>query len=179
MSESVLKISKLAGSANWDLWSIRMEAVLTEKGYLAIMVDPPNQEKEKDPDYIQQAAKATAYIRLALADGPLLQTRNIANPYYLWVALKNLYESKGFSSEFLICKELFNTRLQNTDNLEDYLAKIRRLIDDLKAKNIILPDRFIAAYILNNLTKDYENMVAIITQSIRSTSTINLEDLSA
>jgi hypothetical protein len=30
-----------------------MEAVLTEKGYLAIMVDPPNQEKEKDPDYIQ------------------------------------------------------------------------------------------------------------------------------
>ena len=156
-----------------------MEAVLTEKGYLAIMVEPPNQEKEKDPDYIQQAAKATAYIRLALADGPLLQTRNIANPYYLWVALKNLYESKGFSSEFLICKELFNTRLQNTDNLEDYLAKIRRLIDDLKAKNIILPDRFIAAYILNNLTKDYENMVAIITQSIRSTSTINLEDLSA
>jgi hypothetical protein len=78
MSESVLKISKLAGSANWDLWSIRMEAVLTEKGYLAIMVEPPNQEKEKDPDYIQQAAKATAYIRLALADGPLLQTRNIA-----------------------------------------------------------------------------------------------------
>ena len=52
MSESVLKISKLAGSANWDLWSIRMEAVLTEKGYLAIMVDPSNQEKEKDPDYI-------------------------------------------------------------------------------------------------------------------------------
>jgi hypothetical protein len=29
-----------------------MEAVLTEKGYLAIMVKLPNQEKEKDPDYI-------------------------------------------------------------------------------------------------------------------------------
>jgi hypothetical protein len=79
------------------------------------------------------------------------------------VALKNLYESKSFSSEFLICKELFNIRLQNTDNLENYLSKIRRLIDDLKAKNIILSDRFIAAYILNNLIKDYENMIAIIT----------------
>jgi hypothetical protein len=95
------------------------------------------------------------------------------------VALKNLYESKDFSSEFLICKELFNTRLQNTDNLENYLAKIRRLIDDLKVKNIILSDRFIAAYILNNLIKNYENIIAIIIQSIRFTSIINLEDLSA
>src|SRR5450759_2676830 len=179
MAESVLKISKLAGSSNWDLWSIRMQAVLTERGYLDIMIDPPNPEKEQDPEYIQKAAKAAAYIRLALADGPLLQTRNIANPFYLWGTLKNLYESKGFSSEFLICKELFNIKLSNTDNLEDYLANIRRLTDDLKAKNIILPDRFIAAYILNNLTKDYENTVAIITQSIRSNSTIDLEELSA
>jgi hypothetical protein len=29
-----------------------MEAVLTEKDYLAIMIEPSNQEKEKDPDYI-------------------------------------------------------------------------------------------------------------------------------
>jgi hypothetical protein len=29
-----------------------MKAVLTEKGYLAIMVDSSNQEKEKDSDYI-------------------------------------------------------------------------------------------------------------------------------
>jgi len=37
MSESVLKITKLQGSSNWDLWAIRMEAVLTEKGYYDVM----------------------------------------------------------------------------------------------------------------------------------------------
>lgn len=180
MADSILKIQKLAGSSNWDLWSIRMQAVLTEKGYLDIMINEPTVNNLADPQYISLTAKATAYIRLALADGPLLQTRSITNPYYLWGALKNLYETKGFSSEFLICKDLLNTKLSNTQSgIEDYLAKIKRLTDDLRAKNIILPDRFIAAYILNNLTKDYEGIVAIITQSIRSQNLINLEDISA
>jgi len=180
MSESVQKIQKLLGSSNRDLWSIRMQAVLTEKGYLDIMITPPTEEMELDLQYIEKSAKAAAYIRLALADGPLLQTRNITNPYYLWGALKNLYEIKGFSSEFLICKDLLNTKLSNfSGDIEAYLAKITRLIDDLTAKGIELPDRFIAAYILNNLTKDYENIVAIITQSIRFSRVINIEEISA
>ena len=72
MADAVLKIQKLAGSSNWDLWSIRMQAVLTEKGYLDIMINPPTAEKEANAEYIEKSARAAAYIRLALADGPLL-----------------------------------------------------------------------------------------------------------
>jgi len=52
MSESVLKIQKLAGSSNWDLWSIRMQAVLTEKGYLDIMINAPTDTDLINPHYI-------------------------------------------------------------------------------------------------------------------------------
>jgi predicted GNAT family N-acyltransferase len=80
MSESVLKIQKLQGSSNWELWAIRMEAVLTEKGYYDVMT-PTDYMETDDHSPEQQAAhierqsrgkKAIAYIRLALSDGPLL-----------------------------------------------------------------------------------------------------------
>ena len=72
--------------------------------------DGPAAQQAKQ-DWMARSKKAIAYIRLALADGPLLQTRNITDPCLLWGKLKTLYEPKGFSSDFLICKELFETTL--------------------------------------------------------------------
>jgi predicted GNAT family N-acyltransferase len=80
MSESVLKIQKLQVSSNWELWTIRMEVVLTEKGYYNVMT-PTDYMETDDYSSEQQAAhikrqsrgkKAIVYIRLALSDGPLL-----------------------------------------------------------------------------------------------------------
>jgi hypothetical protein len=107
-----------------------MEAVLTEKGYYDVMTPTDGMELD-NPTPEQHAAslkrqtrakKAIAYIRLALSDGPLLQTRNITDPYLLWSKLKALYELKGFSSEFLIYKELFETTLSRLGNfIKNYL----------------------------------------------------------
>jgi hypothetical protein len=171
MSESILKITRLNGSENYDIWAIRMEAVLTEKGYFSVMTDPENIEDERK-------AKALAYIRLSLADGPLLQIRNIRDPLQAWNALKNLYEPKGFSSEFLLCRELFQTTLKSYKSIESYLNKIKQLHDDLTARNLAIPNKVIAAWVLNGLTRDYESIVAMITQNIRSKNEdINLQEL--
>lgn len=51
--------------------------------------------------------------------------------------------------------------------MEAYLTKVKRLTDDLIARNLGIPKKVIAAYILNNLTPEYENAVAIISQSFR------------
>lgn len=155
-------IPKLEGSSNYDIWAIRMRALLTEKGYGKCLdpeiIDTPLEEQDK----------ATALIRLALKDGPLLQTKIEEDPLALWNRLKTLYEPKGFSSEFLICKELFRTTLANTGkNIESYLNKIKRLTDDLAARNLAIPNKVIAAYVLNNLTPEYEHTVAIISQAFR------------
>lgn len=165
---TVLRIPKLIGSENWEIWSIRMEAVLTEKGYYEIMTS-------EEPNNLTQSKKALAYIRLALADGPLLQTRNIDDPRKVWTALKQLYEPKGFSSEFLLCKQLFETTLSRSKNIESYLNQIRRLTDDLSAKNLTIPNKVIAAWTLNNLTPDFENTVAMISQSFRNNDTIDID----
>ena len=123
-------------------------------------------------------AKALAYIRLSLADGPLLQIRNIRDPLEAWNALKALYEPKGFSSEFLLCRELFQTTLKSYKSIESYLNKIKQLHDDLIARNLAIPNKVIAAWVLNGLTSDYDSIVAMITQNIRSKNEdINLQEL--
>jgi hypothetical protein len=181
MSDSNLKIEKLTGSSNWDIWAIRMEAVLIEKGYYDVMTTDPNSASVLDiaddarRQYTSLSLKATAQIRLSLGNGPLIQTKAITNPYLLWATLKRLYESKGFSSEFLICKELFNLKLGKSSNLEAYLAKIRQLTDELASRDLTIPKKVIIAYTLNNLTSDFENTVAIISQGIRESSNENIE----
>jgi hypothetical protein len=87
MSESVLKIIKLQGSLNWDLWAIRIKAVLTEKGYYDVMTLTEGMKldnltpEQQTASFERQnrAKKAITYIRLALSHGSLLQTRNITD----------------------------------------------------------------------------------------------------
>ena len=70
----------------------------------------------------QTMEKAKAYIRLHLNNGPLLQIRNVKKPRDLWLKLEALYKLKGFSLEFLLCKELFNiTFINYGKSVEKYL----------------------------------------------------------
>lgn len=131
------------------------------------------------PEQVLLAKKAISIIRLSLGDGPLLQTKTITSPTILWNELKILYKPKGFSSEFLICRELFSTHLAHIPNkdMESYLNKITRLVNDLKARDIAIPNQVIGALILSNLTKEYDYIVAIITASLRQQTNIDISQI--
>jgi hypothetical protein len=180
----ITKLPKLQGSPNYDLWSIRVEAILIEKDYIDVMqasISDSNAESlqisnEQYNLLVNKSKKACALLRLTLGDGPLLQTRHIADSAILWNSLKNLYSQQGFSSEFITCKELINTTLQsNKENMEAYLHNIKRIINTLESSNLVLPKKFIIALVLNNLSKEYDYVVAIITQTIRSTNELNID----
>lgn len=183
MSENVFKIPKLLGSKNWDIWSLRMSSLLTEKGYEDVCSESTKEansrlNEQEQADRKSLANKAIAYIRLGLDDGPLLQTKNETDLCDLWAKLRSLYESKGFSSEFLLIKQLMSTTLANSKgNLESYLQTIKRILNDLSARGIELPNNFVAAFILGNLSQDYDYIVAIITQTIRQSKLVDIDSI--
>jgi len=186
-TNSSYKLAKLQGYKDWDIWRIRIRAVLAEKDYISAIrpkkdfpknttrdiIDSYNEEREK------VSIKATALIRLNLGDSPLIQTKNIEenDAEGLFNRLETLYAPKGFSSEFLIAKELFNTTLEKEKTIENYLTKIRSLTDDLALRNKAIPIEIIAAYTLNNLTRDYNYIIAAINQQLRLEEEIDLDDL--
>ncbi len=158
------QIAKLQGNFNYETWALRVESYLTrEAQHKAVLLDPP----EIDQDLNN---KALANIRLLLEDGPLLQVQYITTAKGAWEALKNLYSPKGFTSEFLICREFFEATLTKYPSMEEYLNKVKQLSDQLKAKKLELPRQVIIAWVLNNLTDSYDGFVANITQSLRNDS---------
>jgi hypothetical protein len=144
MSDSIFKINKLKGSINHDLWVIRIEALLTREGYLDVITSDITALTFEEHKLLEEKAlKATSFIRLSLEDGPLLQTRFISNPVILWNTLKNLYEAKGFSSEFVLSKDFINTTLSSfKGNLELYINSFKRTISSLESKKIYSPNKF-------------------------------------
>ena len=170
-SERVI-MPKLKGTSNYEVWALRTDAFLIKEGLKeAIITERPNLE-----DSIND--KALANIRLLVEDGPLLQIRHINTALEAWESFQNLYSLKGFTSEFLICREFFNTTLDKHSSMEEYLNKVKQLSDQLKAKKLELPKQVIIAWVLNNLTDDYESIVSNITQSLRNNiDAFNLESL--
>ena len=173
MSSKILSlVTRLSGQANYDIWCLRMEAVLTEKGLAATIESDGVFTSEEDK-------KGLSLIRLALDDGPILHIRECKTAAETWVSLQKLYAPRGFSSSILISKELFQTDLESCNHsMEDYLNTVKRLTNELKARSIIMPDELILGWVLNNLTSDYDSFTTNIIQSYRTDSTkINLENL--
>src|SRR3984957_3234463 len=106
MSDKIL-ICKLIGQSNYKVWSLWVQSLLIYRLLSGAIEEGASPKPEVDQ-------KALANIRLIIEDGPLLQIQYSTTALEAWKLLKNLYSPKGFSSEFLICKELFEPPYQNT-----------------------------------------------------------------
>ena len=173
---SELKVPKLKGSANYDVWEIQISALLTEKG-LVPMTDDAEERRIWYQSNVDKSYRALAIIRLHLENGPLINTKHCLSSEALIHCLQTLYKPKGFSSDFILCKELFTTTLARARTVENYLSRIRRLVEDLQARDLTIPNKVIAAYILSNLTNEYDHVVSVISQSYRSETDVDLDIL--
>ena len=158
MSEDrAIKILKLIGSSNYELWAIRIKAALIAKDLGSFLTRAEGAKSTKDD------AKALSYIQLAYADGPLMHISNFDNPTDAWNYLDRLYAPRGFSSEFILFKEFFGATLSSLGIVDNYLATIKRVSTNLKAKKLELPNKLIIAWTLHNLGPAYKAFVASIT----------------
>lgn len=170
--DETIKLPKLIGASNYELWAIRVKAALTAKRLVsALTTTTTDLEKE---------GKALSFIQLACEDSPLLHISTLTTAREAWSHLARLYAPTGFSSEFILFKEFFGATLSSLGTVENYLATIKRVTTSLSAKNLTLPNKLIIAWTLHNLGPEYEAFVASITQSYRAeTKDIDLDNLFA
>ena len=144
--DGAIKILKLINAANYELWAIWIKAVLIAKDISAFLTRADGVKFGKDD------AKALGYIQLACADGLLIYILNIDNPINAWKYLERLYTPRGSSLKFILFKEFFGATLDNLGKVEDYLITIKRVLTNLKAKNLELLNKLIIAWTLHNLS---------------------------
>ena len=164
------QIEPLFDEDNYELWSIRMKTLLSKKrirDYVTIKNYNSQLLVENDSttrNMFKDVERAASLILLNLYEGSLLQIQHIVNSYDIWIALKNLYNSKEFSSKFLLCRQLFEISLVNCDdNMKQYLNQIKRLNDQLITKKILIFEKVIYVWVLNNFFENYESLITTIT----------------
>ena len=142
-------IQSLKEAENYEMWSLRIRALLIGND-LVSHVTISNYDIETMVEGEQfvllsnEAEKTKSVILLNLVDESLVQIQHIEKSYDIWEALRNLYASKRFNNDFYFCKEFFNTTLEFCEGkMEDYINNLKRISDQLYAKNIKLFDKII------------------------------------
>ena len=81
---SLFRFQRLKGSQNWEFWALRMEAYIIDKGYETalypvVLYDEKTGTELEYEIYLRdretKSPKASALIRLAVEDGPLIQLK--------------------------------------------------------------------------------------------------------
>lgn len=153
-------VPQLSGVKNYLYWSVKAMAFLIKEGVTGNNLDFQGLSAVNN-------RKATAYIQLMCEEGPLMHIKDKNTALETWETLKELYKPSGFTTEYLILKDFFNTTLEEYDTMEEYLNKVKQLTEDLKTNNINLPKQVIIAWVLNSLDENYEGFIQNITQSLR------------
>lgn len=164
-----LQIPQLKGSANYQIWSIQMRALLTDRDlHLSLLTTTTGRKNEK----------ALAVIQLYCEDGPLAHIQNIKDCQIAWQTLEELYSPKQSTTEFLLLNDFFNTSMDQFDTMEGYVNKIRALVNGLALTGYQLPSKLVISWVLNNLNKDHEALIQPIVRSMgRDAHSCNIESL--
>ena len=172
VSTKEIALPKLKGTSNYIIQSLKTSAHLTKEGCLDAILNGDVSKAKSE--------KALANIQLLCEDGPLLQIKHYTNAFAAWKALKELYNPRGFTSEYLLIKELFEATLDKYPSIEEYLNKVKEISDELKARSLELPKQVVIAWILYGLGDSYDGLVSNITQSLRrDPNAYNFESLAS
>lgn len=162
-SSGKIQIDQLTGSENYIDWALRIKAVLVKDDLLDPIIDEKPQNNSKN-------LKALAIIQLFCAKGPLLYIKACSTAYKAWFTLEELYNPKGFTTEFLTLKEFFDCKLENFQTMEEYIHQIKTLLDDLSSKNIEVASQIKISWILYNLGEEWKFFTQNIIQAFRKDS---------
>ena len=139
-----LRIKPLQDEADYDLWKIRIDAILRAQGLSDAMYteDASEMSAEEDRDGQKKREKASAIIVVSLGDKALRVVRNVtSNPAQMLTKLDERYNSKTTASKISKMAELVS--LQYSDRKEDIRTHIDRmdgLIEELKGMALAIDD---------------------------------------
>ena len=142
-------IQSLKKVENYEIWFIRVHVLLIENDLISYVTISNHDmkaviENQQLVLLFNENQKTKSIILLNLIDDSLIQIRHIQHSYNIWKTLRNLYVSKRFNNDFYLCKEFFNITLKFCENkIKVYINKIKRISDQLYAKNIQLFDKII------------------------------------
>lgn len=117
---------KLSGSDNYHLWKFSVKNVMDFQGLSNALVAAssltPDTARLTDTDKL---GRAKAKISLSVETHIYAYIASASSALEIWNILKNLYEDRGLSRRITLLRELISIRLEDAQNMNDYIGKIK------------------------------------------------------
>jgi transposase InsO family protein len=166
-----LRIAKL-NSTNYQTWKFKLELLLIKEDVWQVV-------SEDAPDTITQAwrtkdCKARATIGLLLEDSQLHLVRKETTARGMWQALKLYHEKSTLSNKVSLLRKLCALKLTETGNMEDHLAHMEDLIDQLSSLGETLAEQLTVALFLSSLPESYSTLITALETRPEADLTVHL-----
>lgn len=146
-------IEKLRGSENYHTWRFAIQNVLAYKGYSNCISDPV---RETDNSKL---VNCKAILSLSVDTHIYVHIQKFNTASDIWKALKNLYEDKGLTRKIGLLRSLISTRLEECDNMQQYVDNVVCYSNKLTGVGFSISDEWIAAILLAGLTHNFKPFI--------------------
>lgn len=157
MSTALPPIEKLRGRENYDSWKFAVKTYL-EHEELWDCVEGTETDAKK-------ITKAKSKIILLVEPINYVHIQNAADAKDVWNCLQKAFEDNGLTRRVGLLRTLITTRLEDSENVEDYVNKIVGTAHKLSNVGLIVSEEWVGTILLAGLSKEYEPMIMGIESS--------------
>lgn len=176
-SSAKFEIDKFNGRNDFNLWRLKMRALLVQQGLLKALKGvnalPTTLSDDEKEDILERAHSA---ILLCLADEVLREVADETTAPGLWLKLEKLYMTKSLTSRLYLKQRLYTLRMSEGTLVQNHIDEFNKLISDLRNMDVKIEDEDQALIMLCSLPHSFENFVDTM---LYGREAISLEDVKA
>ncbi|CAL1408658.1 unnamed protein product [Linum trigynum] len=174
MAAISMKIEKFTGRNNFNLWQIKMQALLKQQGLWAPLSGKSKKESIDEEEWITLEEKAHSTILLCLANDIITEVATEKTAAGLWLKLESLYMTKSLTNKLHMKQRLFSLHMEEGTSLRNHLDQLNTILLDLRNIDVKIDDEDAALILLVSLPQSYENFV---DSFIAGKDSLSLEDV--
>ncbi|KAH9650291.1 hypothetical protein KPL70_026321 [Citrus sinensis] len=185
MAGSKIDLEKITGKNDFNMWKVKMEALLITQG-LGDASEPIIKKEGLEASTSsssltpQQAAdidkKARSTIILSLGDSVIREVARERTVADLWAKLERVYMTKSLANRLYIKKRMFTLKMAEGSSLEDHIDEFNQVSDTLEIIDEGLDDEGKALLLVSSLPSSYSNFVDAL---MYGRQTLSLDEVKA
>ncbi|KAG8503416.1 hypothetical protein CXB51_001387 [Gossypium anomalum] len=156
MAATRFEIEKFNGETNFNLWQVRMMAILVQFG-LKKVVTGKKLENLNKTEWEELDDKALSAIQLCLANTVLQEVLIEKTSSALWKRLETINATKSLANRLVLKQRLFTFRMNEGELLRDHISQFITLLNDLKNVEVHIDDKDQAMLLLCSLPPSYKS----------------------
>lgn len=150
---------KLDGSENYHTWAFAVENYIAYKGLQGCISDPVTEKDAKN------LTSCKAILGLSVNKCIYVHIQKCESARDVWTTLKKLYEDTGLTRKIGLLKSMITTKLEDHDNMQQYVDKIMSCANKLNGIGFKITDEWTGAILLAGLTEIYRPLIMGIEAS--------------